>query len=120
MIGLVPVDMVRMALRIDDGESDELLEFYIAAASRAVTRYLKSQASEAVTIVDSPAIDSPVMAAPDDLGNVDEAVQMAVVYLTGVFYKQPDGDEAKHFADTGELPYVVTALLYPLRDPTLA
>jgi len=120
MIQLVPVDMVRLALRINDDESDELLEMYIAAASRAVIRYLKSQASQDITIIDSPALDSPPTAAPDDLGNVDETVQMAVIALTGILYREPDGDQARNFAELGQLPYVVTALLYSMRDPALA
>lgn len=118
---LVPVATVRTALKIDSGESDELLAIYVSAASRAIQRYLKGQFSEAIIPgADSPAQDSPPNSPPDDLSTIDEAVQFAVIALTGILYREPDGDAAKNFADTGELPYIVTALLYALRDPALA
>lgn len=120
MFLLVSVARTRAALRLDDGEDDTLIAFYISAASRVILRYLKGQASSAITIIDSPAIDSPPDSPPDDLTNVDEAVAFAVIALVGILYKQPDGDEAKNFAATGELPKVVTALIYAMRDPALA
>lgn len=118
---LVPIATVRTALRIDAGESDELLAIYVSAASRGVQRYLKGQFSEAIIPgVDSPAQDSPPNSPPDDITAIDDAVQFAVIALTGIMYREPDGDAAKNFAETGQLPYIVTALLYPLRDPALA
>ena len=39
--------------------------------------------------------------------------------LVGHFYKEPDGNTEDAF-EQGYLPKPVTALLYPLRDPTLA
>lgn len=118
---LVPIATVRTALRIDAAESDDLLAVYVSAASRAVQRYLKGQFSEAIIPgADSPALDSPPDSPPNDLTAIDEAVQFAVIALAGIIYREPDGDAAKNFADTGQLPYIVTALLYPLRDPALA
>ncbi len=116
---LVSLEQTRAALRIDEGESDALLELYISAASTAVRRYLKGQASEVLNLGDSPP-NSPPDPLPDDLDSVEPDVAMAVIALTGILYRQPDGDEAKNFSDTGQLPYIVTALLYPLRDPALA
>ena len=107
-------------MRVDTTDDDAQLELLAGAASRAVVRYLKGQASSAITVVDSPAWDSPPDSPPDDLNNIDEAVQFAVIALTGILYREPDGDQAKNFAELGQLPYVVTALLYPLRDPALA
>lgn len=112
---LVSVSRVRAALRMDSGESDALIEFYISAASRAVVRYLKGQAGDLLSI------DSPPNSPPADIeSDVPEDVAMATIALVGILYRQPDGDDAKNFSDTGQLPYIVTALLYPLRDPALA
>lgn len=118
---LVSLARTKSALRIDTTDDDAWLEFLISAASRAVLRYLKGQASEAlIPGADSPALDSPPNSPPDDLESVDEAVAMATIALTGILYREPDGDAAKNFSDLGQLPYMVTALLYPLRDPALA
>jgi hypothetical protein len=110
---LVPVSVVRDALRIDEGESDALLEIYISAASRAVVEYLKGEAGDFLSINSPP--DSP----PDDLSAVDERVRFAVIALTGVMYRNPDNDEAEEFSH-GNLPWFITAMLYPLRTPTVA
>ena len=110
---LVPVQTVRDALRIDEGESDALLEIYISAASRAVVEYLKGEAGDFLSI------DSPPDSPPDNLSTVDERVRFAVIALTGVMYANPDNDEAEQWAH-GNLPWFVTAMLYPLRVPTLA
>lgn len=117
---LVSVSRVRSALRIDEGESDDLLAFYISAASRVIVRYLKSRASEFL------AIDSPPNSPPDDLANVPEDIAMAVILLTGYFYKEPDGDGDRAFQDSNigaadpYLPFPVRTLLHPYRDPTMA
>lgn len=113
MFLLVTVDRVRDALRLDDGESDQLIAFYISAASRAVVRYLQGQAGDLLSI-DSPP-DSPT----NDLSEVPEDIAMATIFLTGHFYRQPDGDDEKSFEDH-ELPRPVVALLRHYRDPSMA
>jgi hypothetical protein len=113
----VPVATVRAALKIDSGESDDVLTLYISAATRAVLRYLKLPYD--FSLGNSPA-DSPPNSPPDDLGLIDERAQFAIIALTGILYREPDGDQAKNFAETGQLPYIVTALLYSERTPTIA
>ena len=110
---LVSLAKTKAALRIDHTDDDATLELYIAAASRAVHAYLGSQAGELLTI------DSPPDSPPNDLDDVDERVQAAVIFLAGHFYQSPDTnpDEAFH---QGYLPKPVTAILYPMRDPSLA
>ena len=121
MFMLVTVDKVRTALKLDSGESDALIASYISAASRAIVRYLKGQASSVLPI------DSPPNSPPDDLSSVPEDVQLACIILTGVFYRDPDGaDGRSDFGDSNVgaadpvLPLPVRALLHPLRDPALA
>lgn len=113
MFQLVPLADIKKALRVESADDDAILEIYSSAASLAVVGYLKGQAGELLSI------DSPPNSPPNDLQTVDERVRTAVIGLTGVYYRNPDGDEAKNF-ETGYLPPFVTALLYPLRDPTLA
>lgn len=114
MFLLVSLNRVKQALRIDHTDDDAILPIYISAASRRILTYLGGQAGDLLTI------DSPPNSPPDDLDGVPEEVQLAVILLTGIFYRQPDGDEAENFDAVGELPKPVKALLYQLRDPTLA
>lgn len=111
---LVPIATVKTALRIDTSGDDALLTIYTSVASRAVVEYMKAEAGEFF------GIDSPPNSPPDDLADVDERAQYAVIALVGVIYREPDGDSAKNFMTHGMLPNFVTALLYPLRHPTLA
>jgi hypothetical protein len=46
-------------------------------------------------------------------------IQMAVILLAGHYYRNPDNDIEEAF-ERGYLPRPVTAILYPLRDPTMA
>lgn len=109
---LVSLSKVKSALRIDHPDDDALLELYISAASRAVHAYLGDQAGSLLSI------DSPPNSPPDDLGDVDERIQMAVIMLTGHFYRSPDANPDEAY-ERGYLPKPVTALLYNMRDPTL-
>lgn len=113
----VPIATVKTALRIDTDDDDGTLELYISAATRAVGRYLKRDWD--FRTGDSPD-NSPPDSPPDDLSSIDEREQFAIIALTGILYREPDGDMAKNFIGTGELPYIVTALLYSERTPTLA
>ena len=110
---LVPVARVKQALHIDEADDDWVIEAYTAAASMAIVGYLKGEAGDFL------GIDSPPNSPPDDLTTVDPRVVAAVIVLVGIIYREPDGDEAKNFSH-GNLPWVVTALLYPLRVPTVA
>lgn len=110
---LVSLARVKQALRIDTSDDDGTLELYTSAASRAVVAYIKGQASQFI------AIDSPPNSPPDDLSGVDERIATAVIIIVGILYKEPDGDQAQAFSQ-GNLPWMATAMLYPMRDPTLA
>lgn len=105
----VTIDEVKAALHITDigGNSpdDETiwLSLLITAASEIIRDYLK---------VDSAAFgDSPT--------SYPVRVKLATIALVGIMHREPDGDEQKLFT-LGNLPFVVTALLYSLRDPTMA
>jgi len=112
MIALVTLDRVKKSLRVDDNDSDDILDAYILSASQAVIRYLKAQAE---VLIDFDALGD----SPPDTDSVPADIQAAVVLLVGYFYRDPDGDTDKAF-EQGYLPRPVTALLYPLRDPAVA
>lgn len=113
MFLLVSLARVKAALRVDTTDDDSVLEVFISAASHSIVEYLKGEAGDFL------GIDSPPNSPPDDLAGVDERVVASVIVLTGILYKEPDGDAAKAFGH-GTLPWIVTAMLYPLRVPTLA
>lgn len=113
MFMLVSLQRVKDALHVTDTADDSTLEIYISAASLAVVAYLKGQAGDYLSVNSPP--DSP----PNDLTTVDERAVVSVIVIVGILYKEPDGDEAKAFSH-GNLPWVATVLLYPLRDPTIA
>lgn len=119
MVSLCTLAEVRIALRIGDvddspiaaHEDDGILEdVYIPAASQAVIRYLDARASSVITgLADSP---QTAEGCPAD-------VKVATIMLVGILYREPDGDTEGMF-ERGYLPKPVTAMLYPLRDPSLA
>lgn len=110
---LVSRERFKQALHITTSDDDGLIDVLISAASRSVARYLKGQAGELLSI------DSPPNSPPDDLDAVHEDIQMAVILLAGHYYRNPDNDIEEAF-ERGYLPRPVTAILYPLRDPTMA
>jgi hypothetical protein len=113
MFMLVSLARVKQALRIDTSDDDGTLELYISAASLKVVEYLKGNASEFLDINSPP--DSP----PNDLAGVDERIAVSVIIIVGILYREPDGDAAQAFSQ-GNLPWMATAMLYGMRDPTLA
>lgn len=113
MFLLVSIEQAKQALHIDGSADDATIEMWVAASSLAVVKYLKGEAGDFL------GIDSPPNSPPNDLSTVDPRVVAAVIMLTGIFYREPDGDEARDFA-YGRLPAKVSAMLYPLRVPTVA
>lgn len=93
------VDHLRLDPDEADAAGDELTDV-MAAAESAVLRYLK------VAEADIVAGDLPVVVA-------------AAKLMLGYLWRLRDEDEKGEF-EPGFLPRPVTALLYPLRDPTLA
>lgn len=111
MVALVTLERVKQALRIDTTDDDQLLNAYIAAASAAVINYLKGQAQVLLGLDEDGELPSEAEIPPE--------IELATIMLVGHFYKEPDGNTEDAF-EQGYLPKPVTALLYPLRDPTLA
>lgn len=105
MTDLVTLDEVKLALRIDSFDDDDLLEPLITTASEAVVGYLKDQAEVLIPgLTDSPAdIDPP------------KFIKQATILLVDYYHR---GDFQG--AEPGYLPPHVTALLYSKRTPTIA
>lgn len=109
----------------DETHDDALITALIAAASAAVRAYLKS-ALPWQPVLDSnllPEVDSNGATVYEVDSNGDKVVRAEVeqstLILIGYFYKNRDDNPDAAF-DRGYLPAPVTALLYPLRTPTLA
>lgn len=101
-------------VRQDSSDDDTLLNALIEAASDMVVNYLGENAESWLASTGEPHEDSN--------GNVlyvPEAVKAAVRYLVGWMYRNRDADPDQAW-QPGYLPAPVTAMLYPLRDPTLA
>lgn len=126
MIAFVTLAQAKRHLYILDDETadDALITALIGAASGAVKGYLKS-ASPFQPVLDSnydAEVDSngDVIYEVDSNGKVVRAeVEQATLLLIGYFYKNRDDNPDAAF-DRGYLPAPVTALLYPLRTPTVA
>ena len=118
------LEKIKCHLRIDDDAEDDLLDSYIFAASSAVKNYLKSASPYALKLDDdfNPEVD--VEGAPiyetDTQGErvINKTVEHATLILIGYLYKDRDNNEGNAY-EQGYLPKPVTALLYPLRDPSL-
>lgn len=127
MIAFVTLAQAKAQLYLleDETADDALLNGLIAAASGAVKRYLKT-ASPFQPVLDSnydAEVDSngAVVYELDSNGDkiVLPEVEQATLLLIGYFYKNRDDNPDSAF-DRGYLPAPVTALLYPLRTPTVA
>lgn len=113
---LVTLQQASDHVRRDSDDDDALLELLVKAASRSVANYLGAQ-KENVLEYDSEGL--PVVDSNDVMDDVPEEVQAATLFLAGWLYRNRDADPDRAFGP-GNMPAVVTALLYPLRDPTLA
>jgi hypothetical protein len=113
MVMLATLEQTKLRLRADHGVEDEDLELAIAGASAAVLNYLKlphdtySDSSGEVPVNSSGTIGVPA------------EVVNAVLMLVGILSRDRDGQEMEKWQH-GYLPMPVIALLYPLRDPSLA
>jgi hypothetical protein len=107
---LVPLSLARAQIRSDINDDDLLLTQYIKGASNAIADYLKDYLWDSSGTI------------PEDSNGVatdlPEVVKTATLLLIGYFYRQRDEDPNKEF-EPGWLPRPVTALLYPLRTPTV-
>lgn len=106
MTMLVDLDTAKSRLRIDNDAEDDDLELLIRGASASVLGYLNL----GLDYYDD---------STGEVIDVPDVVQNAVLLLTGILYRDRDGEEAEKW-EQGYLPRPVLALLYPLRDPALA
>lgn len=112
---LVTLEQARQHLRrdSDDTGADPDLEGLIAGASAAVLNYLKSAADAFLDTSGSVLLDSsgtPV---------IPYEVRSATLIMVGYLDRNRDENKDDAFKP-GFLPSPVTALLYPLRAPTVA
>lgn len=111
MVMLVSLQQASDHLRRDDDADNNDLTLKIKAASKSIIRYLKDGA----TFLDSQG-DVEVDSSGDPIG-VPEDVQSATLIMLGWLYRDRDAmDDRIEYAT---LPKAVTALLYPLRKPTM-
>lgn len=124
---LVTVQQAKAHLRVDpdwDGD-DEDIELKVHVASGLVLTYLKNHGvlyeyerdSDSEIVLDSDG--EPTIAEDIDGKVLRYEVKGAVLILTGILYRDRDGQEMVNWAQ-GYLPAPVTALLYPLRDPVFS
>jgi phosphate uptake regulator len=117
MTMLITLDQGKAHLRVTHDAEDTDIEAQIHAASALVINYLKDAAD---TFLDS---SGEVVTDSSDLPVVPYEVQAAVKLMLGDLYKnrepKPD-DVVDGQYGYGYLPRAVVALLYNLRDPTLA
>lgn len=111
---LVTLQQAYDYLRADADQDQANVELMVEAASAAVVNYLGDGADSWLDSQGEPILDSN-----GEADDVPAAVKMAVLYLAAWFYRNRDADPEKAF-HPGYLPAPVTAMLYPLRDPTLA
>ena len=111
MIELTTIDTVKLRLRVDFDDDDELLGGLILAASGIVLNYLKGRAEEILDLDSNGELTSG--------SEIPAPVETATIMMVGYLYRNPDADPDKAFAH-GMLPLPVTAILYPYRDPAIA
>lgn len=95
---LVTLEEAKHQCYVDHDFDDELITLYIKTASAAVARYIKRD--------DLTSENAPI-----------EAKYATLAYV-GKMYKDRDNDENQDYGH-GMLPNFVTAILYPLREPTV-
>jgi hypothetical protein len=114
---LVSVAEAKERLRITTDAEDADIEAIIHGASAAVMNYLHVDETAFMAPADSDS-EFEYMGSSDTILSVPPEVQLAVLVLTGNYYRDREGVEAKDW-EHGYLPKPVLALLYPLRDPAL-
>mgnify|MGYP001337979364 FL=1 len=107
-VARVTLEETTGGLRIDGDDLDATLELQIQAASEAVLEYLKDAAEDFLDEQGDPIPEA-----------VPARVKWATIALVGYWVRSPDANPDGEF-DRGYLPAPVTALLYPLRTPSMA
>lgn len=108
---LVTLQQASDHLRRDTDADDADLTLKIHAASAAVLNYLSVGADRFLDSSGEMITDSA-----GDPVDIPYEVQAAVLLMVGTLYKDRDASDA---FERGYLPAPVTALLYPLRTPTV-
>lgn len=103
---IITLQEAKEHLRIDHDAEDADLTLKIEAASRMILEYVKR--SESDYDEDS-----------DGILEVPYTMKMACLIMVGILYRDRDGTESDKWQQ-GFLPFSVTALIYNLRDPSLA
>ena len=107
MVALITLAEAKAHLRVDFADDDALIDVLIQAASEAVLDYLKGIGSE--DFFNGSVVVSEVPA----------RVRLATGHLTKFYYDDHVDKGSLSFADLGELPPPVVALLYRMRDPAI-
>ena len=116
---LVSLDEAKLHLNMDHDADDELITLYIHAVSGAVINYLGDVSFDFVDTGGN--LVSDTNDASD--GPIPNVVRQATLLLVGDFYRNREptpADAVDPKFGYGYLPRAVVALLYPLRDPTIA
>jgi hypothetical protein len=117
MTMLVTLAQAKAHLRVITDAEDDDITLKIHAASALVIDYLKEAAD---TFTDS---SGEVLLDSSDLPETPYAVKAATLLMVGDLFKnrEPTPDDVVNTQfGYGYLPRAVVALLYPLRDPSLA
>lgn len=111
---LITLEMAKAHEYITTAAGDAHLTILVHAASAAVLNYLKAGADSFLDSSGEVLVDSN-----GDAIGVPFEVQAATFFMFGYLFKNRDEDPEKAF-QMGYLPAPVMALLYPLRDPSMA
>lgn len=124
-MNLVSLKEAKAHLYVMHDDDDALITAQIAAASSIVVNHLKTKRnlyefeydSNGDIVIDD---DNNFTHTTDSDGDKipREEVRAAVLLMVGILYKDRDGEEMNKWIN-GYLPAPITAILCPLRDPTL-
>lgn len=123
MTQLITLEEAKAHLRVDHNLDDDDIDAAITEASAAVLAYIGDSqylfldtSGDEIDLEDTSADQAGLRA--------QSTCKRATKILVGSFYRYRDGGSPDVRVDAkfgyGYLPAAVTALLYPLRDPTIA
>lgn len=107
MVMLVTLAEAKERLRVDGTDDDSQIELLIGSASAAVLNYLKPVGYAG--FYDGTTVST-----------VPDNVKVAVLLTVSSLFDAPMKGEGQHYPGQGRLLPSVEAMLYPMRDPTVA
>lgn len=123
---LVTLEEAKANMFVTFDNQDDDIRLKIRAASGAILNYLKNRTKlyqVEYTSDGEPELDSngkPVYVTDSNGARlVRDEIKQATLILVGIMFRDRDGSEAKNW-EHGYLPFPVTALIWQLRDPSLA